>query len=36
MLLAGTAKSVRARIATRNTSDFDDCGLDLINPWEAV
>lgn len=35
MLIAGTANSVGARIATRNTTDFDDCGIELINPWEA-
>ncbi len=22
-------------VATRNTVDFEDCGIDLINPWEA-
>lgn len=35
MLIAGTAHSVGARIATRNTVDFGGCGVDLINPWEA-
>lgn len=22
-------------VATRNTSDFTDCGIELINPWSA-
>lgn len=21
-------------LATRNTSDFKDCGISLVNPWE--
>jgi predicted nucleic acid-binding protein len=24
-----------AMLATRNVSDFDDCGVDLINPWDG-
>jgi hypothetical protein len=31
--IAAIAKSRGLRIATRNTPDFVDCGLELINPW---
>ncbi|GAV36948.1 toxin FitB [Roseomonas sp. TAS13] len=30
----GLAHSVTA-IATRNTSDFADCGIPIVNPWQA-
>ncbi|MBN9306365.1 MAG: hypothetical protein BGO82_19930 [Devosia sp. 67-54] len=33
--IAAIALSHKAVVATRNTKDFDDTGLDLINPWEA-
>lgn len=33
MLIAAIAKEYRATIATRNTTDFESCGLKLINPW---
>ena len=35
-LIAATARASGARIATRNTMHFDDCGIDLINPWETA
>lgn len=31
--IAAIARSRGARLATRNTSDFDGCGIDLIDPW---
>ena len=34
-LIAATAKAEGAAIATRDTGDFEGCGIDLINPWEA-
>ena len=34
--IAAIARSRRAALATRNTSDFDHCGLRIINPWTAV
>lgn len=34
-MIAAIARLQGATIATRNTSDFDNCGVDLINPWEA-
>lgn len=33
--IAAIAWAAGARIATRNVSDFEDCGLDLINPWST-
>lgn len=34
-LIAATALSADADVATRDTAGFDGCGLTLINPWEA-
>lgn len=31
--IAAIALRHRARLATRNTSDFEDLGLKLVNPW---
>lgn len=31
--IAAIGRSVRAAIATRNTADFEDCGVGVINPW---
>jgi predicted nucleic acid-binding protein len=31
--IAATAKANEAALATRNTSDFEGCGVRLINPW---
>lgn len=33
-MIAGIARSRGARIATRNGKDFEDCGIDIVNPWE--
>jgi predicted nucleic acid-binding protein len=35
LLIAGISREHGARLATRNTADFHECGLDLINPWLA-
>jgi toxin FitB len=32
-MIAAIARLHGANIVTRNTSDFDDCGIDVINPW---
>jgi len=32
--IAATALIARASLATRNVSDFEDCGVKLLNPWE--
>lgn len=32
--IAAIARSTGAAVATRNVSDFEGCGLKLINPWQ--
>ena len=32
--IAAISSSNNATLATRNISDFEECGIDLINPWE--
>ncbi|MGA2878107.1 MAG: type II toxin-antitoxin system VapC family toxin [Bryobacteraceae bacterium] len=34
-MIAGIARSRSAALATRNTGDFEHCGIRLINPWIA-
>ncbi len=34
-MIAGIALARDAEIATRDTNDFEDCGVALINPWET-
>ena len=31
--IAAIARSLGASVATRNASDFEGCGIDVINPW---
>ena len=31
--IAAIVRSYGAQIATRNTNDFLDCGIEIINPW---
>ena len=33
--IAAIAQAAAAKVATRNTPDFADCGIKLINPWKA-
>ena len=33
-MIAGIALSRKSTLATRNTKDFETCGLALVNPWE--
>ncbi len=33
--IAAVARSRRAILATRNTGDFEGCGVRLANPWEG-
>lgn len=33
MMIAAIAKMAGAAVVTRNTGDFEGCGLVLINPW---
>ena len=32
--IAAVARSRDAAIATRNTSDFQGCGIEVVNPWQ--
>jgi predicted nucleic acid-binding protein len=32
-MIAAIARSRQAAVATRNTKDFEHCGVALINPW---
>ncbi len=33
--IAAIAVSVGAALATRNVTDFEGCGVELVNPWDA-
>ena len=33
--IAAIARSHNMAVATRNISDFTDCGIELINPWST-
>ena len=33
--IASIALLHRAKLATRNTADFEDCGVELLNPWQC-
>ena len=35
-LIAATARAAKATIATRDIGGFKNCGVALIDPWEAV
>ena len=35
-LIAATALANGAALATRNTSDFEDCGIQMVNPWNQA
>lgn len=34
--IAAICRRAGARLATRNTADFEQCGLALVNPWLAA
>ena len=34
-MIAATARAYGAIIATRNLTDFRECDVDLVNPWEG-
>ncbi|MBV9523736.1 MAG: type II toxin-antitoxin system VapC family toxin [Alphaproteobacteria bacterium] len=34
--IAATAKSRGAGLATRNSADFVDCGIDVVDPWKGA
>lgn len=33
--IAAIARAAGATLATRNTGDFEGCGVSLVNPWRA-
>lgn len=35
-LIAAIAASRGFGVATRNSSDFGDCGIEVVNPWDAA
>jgi hypothetical protein len=32
-MVAAVARSQNAAVASRNTADFERCGIQLVNPW---
>jgi predicted nucleic acid-binding protein len=32
-MIAAIARSRDATVATRNTKDFEHCGIRIVNPW---
>jgi predicted nucleic acid-binding protein len=36
LMIAAIARANDASMVTRNTADFEGCGLTLINPWDAA
>lgn len=36
LMIAAIALTHNAKLATRNTRDFDGCGIELINPWQET
>ena len=32
-MIAAIARSRKAAVATRNTADFEGCGIQIVNPW---
>jgi predicted nucleic acid-binding protein len=34
-MIAAMTRSRGASLATRNAKDFDECGIGVVNPWEA-
>jgi toxin FitB len=35
-MIAATARSRGAIVATRNVTDFEACGVDVVNPWQPL
>lgn len=33
--IAAITRAARAALATRNASDYEDCGIKVMNPWDA-
>lgn len=35
LMIAAVARTHGASVVTRNLSDFEDCGIALVDPWDA-
>ena len=35
LMIAAIARSLGASVVTRNSADFEGCGVEVINPWQA-
>lgn len=33
--IAAIGRAARAAVATRNVGDYEGCGIDVLNPWDA-
>jgi toxin FitB len=33
--IAAISQARRAKLATRNATNFEDCGLDVVDPWNG-
>lgn len=33
--IAAITRTARAAVATRNVGDYEDCGIKVMNPWDA-
>ena len=36
LMIAAIAITHNATVATRNTRDFEGCGIELVNPWQVT
>jgi predicted nucleic acid-binding protein len=34
-MIAAIVRLHGAKLVTRNTSDFENCGIEMVNPWES-
>jgi toxin FitB len=34
LMIAAIGKDIGAAVVTRNTGDFEGCGIELVNPWD--
>jgi predicted nucleic acid-binding protein len=35
-MIAATARAHGATVATRNVADFQDCGVEIVSPWDPI
>jgi predicted nucleic acid-binding protein len=34
--IAAIARAAKSSLATRNVDDFDNCGIDVVDPWDGA